>query len=241
MIVKLTEVSENFENSHALAQAYRLEALYRTRYRDLDDGVRKCEEGIRFTVQTGHMAMLLVIWSQKCIMHAIKGEAEEARKALAEAENLVKERSIIKLYLSGYLLAACYLEYAEISGDPDHRQQRATALLRLSSRLVRTSKYAFSNLTEAYRLRALACWQMGKHAKAFRNFEKALEVAGRSGARPELARTCFDLGKCLMDPQSRRRTVRSKNGSEYLLTARSMFQELDLKWDLEQYDRYMGI
>ncbi len=32
-------------------------------------------------------------------------------------------------------------------------------------------------------------------------------------ARPELARTCFELGKCLMDIKSRRKILGSKNAA----------------------------
>jgi class 3 adenylate cyclase/tetratricopeptide (TPR) repeat protein len=241
MVSKLSEVSENFENSHARAQAYRLEAVNRVRCRDLNAGIEACEEGIRFTVKTGHMAMLLVIWSQKSIMHSIRGECEEARKALLEAESLVKERKIIKLYLSGYLLAASCLEYAELNRDAEQRKQKITNLLRLTGKLIKASKHVFSNLTEAYRLRALAYWHLNRQSKAFRNFEKALEISEQHGARPEFARTCFEVGKCLMESKSQRNIVLSKNGSEYLLMGKSMFQELGLKWDMKQYEKYMGI
>jgi tetratricopeptide (TPR) repeat protein len=185
------------------------------------------------------MAMLLVIYSQKSIAHSLLGNVEEARRSLQEAEKLVKERKLIKVYYSGYLLAACYLELAELKKVPEDTKLKINHLLHLTKSLIKTSKVVYSNLAEGYRLRALTYWMLKKQGKAYRNFEKSIELAERLGAKPELARTCFELGKCLMDQKSRHKIVRSKNGSEYLIKAKSMFEEMDLQWDLQEYERYM--
>jgi hypothetical protein len=83
------------------------------------------------------------------------------------------------------------------------------------------------------------CWRINRRRAAYNAFEKSLSLAEHLDARPELARTYFDLGKCLMDPKSKRKILRSRNGSEYLIKAKSMFEEMDLQWDLEEYERYM--
>jgi len=183
--------------------------------------------------------MLMVIYSQKSIAHSMIGEIEEARKCLLEAEKLVKERKLIKVYHSGYLLAACYLELSEYQNVAIKTKQHLSRLVKLSNALIRSSKVIYSNNVEGYRLRAITYWYLNNQNKSFRNFEKAIEIAERYGTRPELARTYFELGKCLMDQKSRHKIIRSKNGSEYLLMAKRMFEEMDLQWDLQEYERYM--
>ncbi|MBN1199872.1 MAG: AAA family ATPase [Bacteroidales bacterium] len=238
---KLLDVSENFENSHAKAQAFRLFLLYCTKTRSIEEGLKTSEEGIRFTTKTGHMAMLLVIYCEKCRLHTFRGEFEPAAKALKEAENLVRERKLIKIYFSGYLLANCWLNFAESLASGGNKSQKLHSVLKKTNQLIRSSKTIYSNLTEAYRLRALVYWHLKRQGKALKDFHKSLGVAEKYGVRPELARTCFELGKCLKDPNSRHNHLGSRNGSEYLGMAKSMFQEMNLKWDMQEYDRYMGI
>ena len=238
---KLNELSDNFENSHARAQAYRLLAVNSLKNRLIGSGLREAEEGIRFTTKTGHLAMLLVIYCEKSRLHTLLGEFDKARHALKEAEALVKERKIMKIYYSGYLLAACSLDYAELFASTENRKHHLRSLLKRTGTLIRVSKTLHSNRVEGYRLRALVFWHLNRQRKAIKNFSKSLEVAETYGTRPELARTCFELGKCLKDPKSKHNRLGSKNGSEYLLMAKSLFQELELKWDMEQYERYMGI
>ena len=185
------------------------------------------------------MAMLMVVYSQKSIAHSFLGEMEESRKYLLEAEKLVKERKLIKVYYSGYLLAACYYELSKYLADPVKGRHYLGSLLNLTRALVRNSKIIYSNYCEGRRLMAQTYWYLNRQRQAFRNFEKAILIAERFGAKPELARTYFELGKCLMDAKSRRKIVLSKNGSEYLIKAKSMFEEMDLKWDLDEYERYM--
>ncbi len=235
---KLNELYDNFENSHARAQAFRLAMVNSVRHRRLNEGLKTSDDGIKFTIKTRHMAMLLVIYSQKSIAHSLLGNVEEARRSLQEAEKLVKERRLVKVYYSGYLLAACYLKLAELKKAPGDTRLMLKYLLNLTKSLIKTSKVVYSNLAEGYRIRALTYWLLNKQDKAYRNFEKSLALAERLGAKPELARTCFELGKCLMDQKSRHKIVRSKNGSEYLIKAKSMFEEMDLQWDLQEYERY---
>jgi hypothetical protein len=49
------------------------------------------------------------------------------------------------------------------------------------------------------------------------------------GARPELARTHMDIGVRIGDDQ-----LAGADGAAHLTTARSMFAELGLEWDLAQ-------
>lgn len=239
VVDKLNEIYNNFENTHARAQAFRLMMLNYVRYRRLSEGLQTSDEAIRFTIKTGHLAMLLVIFSQKSIAHSLQGEVEEARRSLQEAEKLVKERKLIRAYYSGYLLAACYLKLAELKKVPEDKNLQLNHLLQLTKKLINTSKVVYSNLAEGYRIRANVFWMLNKQNKAFGNFEKSIEIAERFGTKPELARTCFELGKCLMEINSKHKILRSKNGSEYLLMAKRMFEEMDLQWDLKEYDKYM--
>jgi len=60
------------------------------------------------------------------------------------------------------------------------------------------------------------------------------------GARPDLSRTYFEVGKRLLEPGSKYKTLNGITAEEYLDKAKSMFEEMDLKWDLDELDKVMA-
>jgi len=236
---KLFEASDYFENSHARAQGYRLKSYSYLKFRKLKDVIIVTTEGIHYTGKTNHIAMLQVLHCHKCIAFSLLNESEEAVKNLLEAEKLVQQSKIVKIYICEYLLAKCHYEIALLRKEQSLNQTKWNKLLKTNDLLIRKARTVPSIQMEAYRLRAIVCWLINKQRKAFLCLDKSLELAQRLDAKPELARTCFETGKCLMDPKSKRKILRSKNGSEYLLKARSLFEELDLQWDLREYEKYM--
>lgn len=61
-----------------------------------------------------------------------------------------------------------------------------------------------------------------------------------SGARPELGRTYFEVGKHLLEKTSKYKMVNGIPAKDYLEKARVFFQEMDLNWDLDEIER-LGI
>ena len=99
---------------------------------------------------------------------------------------------------------------------------------------------AQANLTEAYRLRAAAYWILNSPARAAKNFKKSIEAGTGYCGNLELSRTYFEIGKFLRDPKNKRKRLNGMNGTECLLKARAMFEEMNLQWDLAEYEKYMG-
>lgn len=62
----------------------------------------------------------------------------------------------------------------------------------------------------------------------------------RLGARLELSRTCFEVGKRLLEEGSRHKKLNGTNPIEYLDRARALFEEMNLKHDLNEWYRVAG-
>jgi len=60
------------------------------------------------------------------------------------------------------------------------------------------------------------------------------------GARPDLSRTYFEIGKRLLEPSSKHKELNGITAEEYLEKARTMFEEMDLQWDLDELDKVMA-
>lgn len=237
---KLFDLYDYFENSHARAEGYRLKSICNLRQLKADEVIKICNEGIEYTGKTNHLAVLQVLYGHCCTAYSLKNELKEALNDLLEAERLVQQTKMAKIYISEYLLARCYYELAILRNNSGKAKADVRALLKQTMLLIRKSRNVPSHRIHGYRLAALAYWMQNKQRKAYINFEKSLNLAENLDAKPELARTCFELGKCMMVLESKRKILRSKNGSEYLLMAKRMFEEMDLQLDLKEYENYMG-
>jgi len=236
---RLFDLYDYFENSHARAQGYRLKSLNHLKKSKFEEVINISCEGIEYTGKTNHVAILQVLHCHRCIAHSMRNEMNDALNDLLEAEKLVQQTKMAKLYICEYLLASCYYELALLRNKPGENKTDVHPLLKQARLLIEKSKNVPSHRIQGYRLAAIAYWMKNKQWKTYRCFEKSLSLAENLEAKPELARTCFELGKCLMDIKSRRKILRSKNGSEYLLMAKRLFEEMDLQWDLREYEKYM--
>jgi hypothetical protein len=236
---RLFELYDYFENSHARAEGYRLKSICNLRQLKADEVIETCTVGIEYTGKTNHLAILQVLYCHRCTAFSLKNELKEALNDLLEAERLVQQTKMAKIYISEYLLARCYYELAILRNKPGKAKADVHPLLKQTRLLIRKSRNVPSHNIQGYRLAAIAYWRLNNQAKTSTFFEKSLVLAERLEAKPELARTCFEIGKYLMDIKSKRKMLRSKNGNEYLLMAKRLFEEMELQWDLKEYEKYM--
>ena len=86
----------------------------------------------------------------------------------------------------------------------------------------------------------LIYWLVEKQNKAFKWWDKAIKKGEELGARPDLSRTYFEVGKSLLEPDSKYKTLKGITAEEYLNKAKVMFEEMDLQWDLDELDKVMA-
>ena len=80
-------------------------------------------------------------------------------------------------------------------------------------------------------------WLINKHRKAYRYWDNAIMEGKRLGAKPDLARTYLEIGKRLFKDKNKKKEINGLNSEQYLEMARQIFEEIDLKWDLNEIDR----
>jgi hypothetical protein len=156
-------------------------------------------------------------------------------------ENL-SEIKAIPLYLVDFLIAQFMLdihvlaESASTGKKPVSAKNRRKAL-KTAGKMVNTSRKYAGRRTEALRLMGNYYWLIGKQKKALKWWNKCIQEGERLGARPELSRTYMEVGKRLLEPTSKYKELNGILAEEYLNRARMMFQEMDLRWDLDELER----
>jgi tetratricopeptide (TPR) repeat protein len=234
----LTDLSDAFDNIFTFAQYHRLKITYLTKFRKIDEIIKASEEANTFIMKSNNLIVLFMIYSCRAMAFTFQSKLSVARTNLIAAEKLVKILKI-PVVVTQYLISMSYIEIAEIAASETHLQKKKT-LVKATKQLIKQSQKARANLTEAYRLHAIACWILNKPATAVKNFKRSIEAGTSYGGNLELARTYFETGKFLRDPQNKKERLNGMNGTECLLKAKSMFDEMNLQWDLADYEKYMG-
>ena len=74
---------------------------------------------------------------------------------------------------------------------------------------------------------------LGYLYQEFTNAEKGKQI----GARLELSRTYYEVGKRLTEPNSKFNALNGISADQYLKKAKEMFKEMDLQMDLDELER----
>jgi hypothetical protein len=106
--------------------------------------------------------------------------------------------------------------------------------------LLKQSQKVAQHRTEAYRLMGVYYWLTKKQNKALKWWDRSVNEGVRLGARLELSRTYFEVGKRLLEAESKFNALKGIRAEAYLEKASVLFEEMDLQWDLEELERVAG-
>ncbi len=166
-----------------------------------------------------------------------------ANESLSQAKAIYdRQKRIIPVaaapYLAAHLLFNIHrLEQAVLSGDSSNLAPIRKQAYQSGQAAVRNSRKYAPYRTKIFRLMGRYYWLVGKQRQALKWWARTIREGERLGARPDLARTYFEVGKSLIEPQSNYRELNGLSAQEYLDKAEKLFREMDLQWDLEQLER----
>jgi hypothetical protein len=95
--------------------------------------------------------------------------------------------------------------------------------------------------TDSYRLTGTYYWAINRQKKALRWWHRAVQEGGRLGARPQLARLYFEVGRCLLESKGEYTKLDGLKGEAYLEKARELFEEMKMESCLEEIDRVLDM
>jgi hypothetical protein len=170
------------------------------------------------------------------------GSFEEAEKTLLRENQNLAEFTRIKIYYADLLTLLFFLELHRMedgirNGDISKVTRHRKKVKQTGKRMISAAKKAAYHIPEALRLMGIYYWLTGKEKKALKWWNKAIQEGERLRARPELSRTYMEVGKRLLEPDSKYKELNGIGAEEYLNKARTMFQEMDLQWDLDELER----
>jgi tetratricopeptide (TPR) repeat protein len=234
----LKTISEAFDNAYPEIQFHRGNIAFHLKYRKMDKIIAVTEQALHFAGKNQYKLQLFLCYCHKSMVFSILSDHEKSREFLDQAGKLLKDFNIPFCWCQ-YLLAKSYLEITQLKSEEVDRNLGKIAL-RTTKQLIYKSRKSPKNLPEAYRLHALIYCLLGRPHQALKNFERSIKAGSSFNCTLELSRTYFETGRFLRDPKNKKQRINGMNATECLMKARSMFEEMELEWDLKEYDKYTG-
>ena len=179
--------------------------------------MKAINDGIILSENIGHRDRTISLLGTKSQIQVMQDDLGNAEESLDRSETLILDEDIITpYYYSSYLIGEllynlAQLEKALISKNNRSILKHKKTSLKSGRKAIRNSKKVVSERTKAYRQMGKYYWLIGKQGKALKWWDKSIQEGELLGARPDLSRTYFEVGKRLLEPQSKHKEL---NGIE---------------------------
>ena len=238
-IVKLSKIADTYDNNYSKVLEYALNTVFLVKCRKYREAMAESEKGVSFGMEIGLAIWSFSIYSMKARIQALFDDITGAEDSLRRASQLRSEINVVPFYVCNFLLSRAVLDLwqaTELQSGHDGSKQKAIGS---GKKAVAASRKAAPERTEAYRWMGTSCWVNGKSKKALTWWNRSIREGVRLGARLELSRTYFEVGKHLIDPGAKFRGLNGVSAEQYLEKAKNLFEEMDLKWDLDELEKVM--
>jgi tetratricopeptide (TPR) repeat protein len=243
---KLDLIAESFDYNGSRVSCRFVKAFTAIRRGGLHDALAHAEEGFSLTDRAAQTPAKLSFLGFKAMAEVLLGHSEAAMSTVSEGEVLLTtQRTVLLSYLipffvSRLLVHLQLLKDALQSGNSSEIVQRKKGAYRIAKQTVRTSRKYAPFRTWILMLMGDYHWLIGKQGKALKWWKRSIEKGQSLGARVDLSRTYFEVGKHLLEPQNKTRHLDGIDGKGYLEKAKILFQEMDLQRDLDELDRIIA-
>ncbi len=207
---------------------------------NLNQAIAEADSEISLTDKVQYIPHHLRAIANKVIIQALLGETEQAKSSILQGERiLAKQKMAVAWYIIpfqvGQLLTYIgFLKKAVKDGNRSGVQSLQRKFYREAKKTLRISKKFAPYRTWIFKIMGDYYWLIDKQSKAFKWWEKSIQEGERLGARPDLSRTYFEVGKCLLDPKSKHKKLSGIDATGYLEKAQILFEEMGLNRDLEE-------
>jgi class 3 adenylate cyclase/tetratricopeptide (TPR) repeat protein len=244
VIDKLDQIGQVFGYEFATVFSRGLKVNYLLNRRNMPMVLSEAEPAISLIRQEKLELMEMAFRALKAEAQQLAGDAQGAQKALSQALEIYEKqpRPVLPVYVTSLLVSRFFIALEQLKYEmrskaaPDIAGIRKNAV-QASRAAVRVSRKYAPYRTKILRLMGVYHWLIGKQSIALKWWNKAIQEGKKLGARPDLSRTYFEVGKHLLEPQSKYKDLNRIEAKDYLEKARTMFEDMDLQWDLDELDK----
>jgi hypothetical protein len=175
----------------------------------------------------------------KIIAETLLCRPEKAASSVKKGETLLAELGIVgPLYRAPFMLGRLLnhldrFKEALISENRTRIRQCERETRGSAKKAVQVSRKHALYRTWILKSVGEYCWLAGKQNKALSWWEKAIKEGKELGAKMDLARTYFEIGKRLLESHSKHQKLNGIEANGYLEKAGTLFEEMGLERDLD--------
>jgi tetratricopeptide (TPR) repeat protein len=246
IVNRLNDFYEVYENDISLLLKLLLNTSLFIERRQFHDALNEIDKGIEFGKKTNQGLALVHMFSCEAHVYILQGNIDEAEKALARA-NVVRNEvdSAVPWQLSNFCRSRfeydlCRLKESIAKNDKKTLSEYRKKAFKSGKKFLKQTRKVAQHRTESYRLIGKYYYLMNKKKKALKCWNRSIKEGQRLGARPELARTYFEVGKHMLEPESKFKELNGFKVEEYLKKARVLFEEMKLQWDMDELERLVS-
>jgi tetratricopeptide (TPR) repeat protein len=239
----LKHISDEFNDEGTRVIYYHLNTLLLKKLRRLDESIKDADECIDISEQIGQRDRIISLLGSKAQMHLMKSNLSLAKESVDKSMGLISNEDIVSPYyysshlMGSFLYNIAKLEEATISNNSQIIAKYRREALSSGKTVVRNSRKVASERTRAFLQMGRYFWVTGRKRQALKWWDRSIKEGERLGARPDLSRTYFEVGKRLSEPQSKYKELVGIDAKGYLEKARILFEEMGLERDLDDLDR----
>jgi class 3 adenylate cyclase/tetratricopeptide (TPR) repeat protein len=248
LIEELLYMTECFDHDLGRVNCHQLKTHLSIQTRQLYDVQVQTETGVSLTNQLKTTTIQVNLIGLKVMALILLNQVDEANMEVLQATELVAEQKVLPPhfaapYLLGRFLTDIHLlKEAMRSNDRSNLMQSKMRAYQSGKASLRNSRKYAPFRTWIYQLMGQYYWLINKQGKAMKWWDKAMKEGERLGARPDLSRTYFEVGKHLLKPESKYKHLNGIDANGYLEKAGILFEEMGLERDLEDLERVrMGL
>ncbi len=235
----LQQIADNYNYGDAKAAYYFVSALAAIKKGTFNDALIFAEKGILQIDRMIQKPRKVAFISFKGIAETYQGKLEAALSTISDGEVLLaNERTMTPIYVMPFLLCRMLTNLHLLKNAIEKKDQYRIIQYRKAAhkdakKAVRGSKRYAPCRTGILRLMGDYYWLIDKQDKALKWWDKSIQEGECLGARPDLSRTYFEVGRRLIEPHSKYKQLNGLKAKDYLGKARTMFEEMDLQRDLD--------
>ncbi|CAB1073627.1 hypothetical protein D1AOALGA4SA_1907 [Olavius algarvensis Delta 1 endosymbiont] len=242
IVNKLNEIYEVYEHDISKNLKHELNTNLLIERRELNAALNEVINVIE-SRESADNYFLLEIYACQTWIYLLLGNFEAAETSLKQADRIKSEAvAPVPFQLSSHCRSRLEYELYRLRQSTKDGNKAGISKFRKSAdnagkKMVKVAKKVAQHRIETYKLQGVYCWLINEQGKALIWWHKAIEEGERLGARLELSRTYFEIGRRLLESKSNYKEFKGVKAEEYLKKARSMFKDMDLKWDLDEIDK----
>ncbi len=245
LIGKMSEIATAYNYNLATIYVDFLTTYLLLRECQFSEAMKKAEEGISFSSRYGSGLDQQLFFSWSAQAQILLNDVDGANESLFNTKRIIKQHKFIApvhlqpFRIAQFMIDIFLLKEAIISNDKKNLSKLKKMTCHSAKRALKNSKKYALEYVKVLRLIGKYYWIIGKQMKALKWWDKAIKKGEELGARPDLSRTYFDVGKRLLEPDSKNKDLNGMSAEEYLKKARSMFLDMELQWDIDEVDKVM--